>query len=236
MLHGVSERSGKLVAQTSAGDFEADFLVNCAGLQSDRVHRMCGGDDLLRIVPFRGEYFYLREAACELVKTLIYPVPDPALPFLGVHLTRTIDDHVKCGPNAVLALGREAYERFQMDPGDMASNLEFPGFHRLIKRHFSTGVSEMMRSLSKRRFLASLQELVPALELEDLEERFSGIRAQPVTINGDLVDDFVVKTTYRAAHVLSAPSPAATACLSIAMDVANIVDKNLDSGKLEARP
>jgi L-2-hydroxyglutarate oxidase len=213
---GLGERSGRQVVQTTAGDFEADALVNCAGLHADRVARLAGVDPPARIIPFRGEYHQLRADRRHLVRGLIYPVPDPQFPFLGVHLTRMIDGTVHAGPNAVLALSREGYRWSNVNLADIADFAGYPGLWRLARRHLRYGLGEVRRSLSARSFAASLARLVPAVTVADLEPCQSGVRAQAVKPSGELVDDFLIVTRQRQVHVLNAPSPAATSSLEIA--------------------
>lgn len=212
---------GGLVAETSGGRIRCRHLVACAGLHSDRVARACGVDPGIRIVPFRGEYYELRAERRSLVSNLIYPVPDPAFPFLGVHFTRRVDGSVEAGPNAVLAFGREAYRRWQVSPPDLAGTLASPGFWRLAARYWRTGAGEMWRSLSRGAFVRALQELVPELTVADVERGGAGIRAQALAPDGALVDDFVVVEHPRMLHVLNAPSPAATASLTIGAELAD---------------
>jgi (S)-2-hydroxyglutarate dehydrogenase len=200
---------------TAGGTFTTRWLVNCAGLHSDRIARLAGADTGIRIVPFRGEYHELTASARDLVRHLVYPVPDPRWPFLGVHLTRMVDGSVHVGPNAVLALGREAYER-QVDRRDLAELVAFPGLQRLARRYWRTGIEEIVRSRSRRLLFAEVRRLVPELGLEDLVPSRAGIRAQAVAADGTLLDDFAVATSPRAVHVLNAPSPAASASLAIA--------------------
>jgi (S)-2-hydroxyglutarate dehydrogenase len=198
--------------------------VNCAGLHSDRVARMAGLRPEARIVPFRGEYYELRPARSGLVRGLIYPVPDPQFPFLGVHLTRMIDGSVHAGPNAVLALRREGYRWRDISFRDLTETLSYPGFRRLARRHYRAGAAEMVRSFSRARFAASLARLVPALTAADIVRSGAGVRAQALTPSGDLVDDFLVQAAPRQVHVLNAPSPAATAAFEIARRVADDVE------------
>ena len=207
--------NGGLVLETSRGAVQSKFLINCAGLFSDRLARMAGANPDLQIVPFRGEYYTIAPQRRSLVKNLIYPVPDPALPFLGVHFTRTIDGVVEAGPNAVLALAREGYHKTDVDLHDLRETLTFPGFWIMAGKYWQTGVGEMYRSLSKRAFLKALQRLLPELALEDLQPGGSGVRAQAIATSGALVDDFVISLTTNALHVLNAPSPGATASLAI---------------------
>jgi L-2-hydroxyglutarate oxidase len=204
------------VVVTTAGEIPADVVVNCAGLHADRIAGLAGVDVPARIVPFRGEYHELRPERRYLVKGLIYPVPDPALPFLGVHLTRMIDGSVHAGPNAVLALAREGYRWSAFDLRDALDAAAYPGLWRLARRHLRYGVSEVARSLSKRRFAASLARLVPEICEDDLLPAAAGVRAQAVAPDGGLVDDFLIVRHGAQVHVLNAPSPAATSSLEIA--------------------
>jgi (S)-2-hydroxyglutarate dehydrogenase len=199
---------------TTAGEVPMDALVNCAGLHADRIARLAGAAPPVRIIPFRGEYFTIRRA--DLVRGLIYPVPDPDLPFLGVHLTRTVDGHLHAGPNAVLALAREGYRWRRINLRDLAGTAAYPGMWRLARRHLRTGVDEVRRSLSRRRFAASLARLVPGVTTEDLVPAPAGVRAQAVGRDGALLDDFLLLRHERQLHVLNAPSPAATSSLEIA--------------------
>ena len=218
-------RSATTVAHTSVGDVEADVVVNCAGLASDRVAALTGARPPVRIVPFRGEYFTLRPERAHLVRGLVYPAPDPALPFLGVHLTRGVDGSVHVGPNAVLALAREGYRRGDVSMRDMADVVTYPGFWRLAGNHARTAVDEVRRSLSPRLFAASAARLVPAVTEDDLVPAASGIRAQAVRRDGSLVDDFLIVRRERTLHVLNAPSPAATSSLEIGAHIARLVQR-----------
>lgn len=211
--------------EVATGDavLRADALVNCAGLQSDRVARLAGVVPEAAIVPFRGEYHELRPEARHLVRGLIYPVPDPDLPFLGVHLTRMLDGTVHAGPNAVLALRREGYRWTQVDARDLAEAARFPGTWRLARRYARTGLDEVRRSLSRERFAADLARLVPAITADDLVPAGAGVRAQALRRDGSLVDDFLVQSAPGQVHVLNAPSPAATSALEIARYVADRV-------------
>jgi L-2-hydroxyglutarate oxidase LhgO len=211
---------GGIVVRTTTGSFSARYLVNCAGLYSDRVARLCGADPPVHILPFRGEYYVLRPERRGLVRGLLYPVPDPDQPFLGVHFTRRISGEVEAGPNAVLAFAREGYRRSTVDPADLASMLTTPGVFPMARRFWRTGFFEMYRSLRKPVFVRSLQKLVPSIASEDLEPGGSGVRAQALAPDGRLVDDFVFAESERALHVLNAPSPAATASLAIGEYVA----------------
>jgi (S)-2-hydroxyglutarate dehydrogenase len=204
---------------TPRGEFEGDALLNCAGLHSDRIARMAGFEVSLQIVPFRGEYYKLRDDRSNLVRNLIYPVPDPSFPFLGVHFTRMISGGVEAGPNAVLALSREGYRRGQFSVKDLAGSLTFPGLWRFLVKHPRESWSEIRRSYSKGLFCRALQRLVPSLEAEDLEGGTAGVRAQAMYPNGELVQDFVFATGPGQLHVLNAPSPGATASLAIADEI-----------------
>ncbi len=204
---------------------EAKRIVNCGGLQCDLVAAMAGDSPSARIVPFRGEYFELKAEAAHLVKGLIYPVPDPDFPFLGVHLTTGIDGSVHAGPNAVLALRREGYRWRDFNAGELWATLGYKGFRHLAKRHFRQGMAEMRRSAWRPLFVAELQRLVPEIRSEDLIRAPAGVRAQAVTEDGSLVDDFLIDAVPGPSgavdlHVLNAPSPAATASLEIGAEIA----------------
>jgi L-2-hydroxyglutarate oxidase len=201
---------------TTRGEVAADVLINCAGLYADRIARLAGVDPPARIVPFRGEYYELKPQRRELVRGLIYPVPDPRFPFLGVHLTRMIDGSVHAGPNAVLATAREGYRWRRFSARDVAGILGWPGMWRMGRRHYRYGLTEVRRSLSRRRFAADLARLVPALTAADIAPAGSGVRAQAVRRDGGLVDDFLIVARPGQLHVLNAPSPAATSSLEIA--------------------
>jgi L-2-hydroxyglutarate oxidase len=222
-ITGVDSSFDGVTVRTRAGQVAADWFVNCAGLQSDRLARLAGFEPAVRIIPFRGEYFELTPEAEHLVRGLIYPVPDPALPFLGVHLTKMIGGGVHAGPNAVLALAREGYTWRDVDRHDVADSLRWPGLWRMGRRWLRTGVEEVRRSLSPARFLASLRELVPDLPDGCLVPSAAGVRAQAVRRDGALVDDFYYERGIRQVHVLNAPSPAATAALEIGRRIADEV-------------
>jgi L-2-hydroxyglutarate oxidase LhgO len=211
-----------IVLDTAQGAIHGKFMVNCGGLHCDRLARLAGAPIDLRIVPFRGEYYTIAPQRRTLVKNLIYPVPDPALPFLGVHFTRTIDGLVEAGPNAVLAFSREGYRKTDFIPTDLQETLTFPGFWRMASRYWRTGIGEMYRSYNKKAFLKALQRLLPELREDDLQPGGSGVRAQAIAYNGALVDDFVITVAGNTLHVLNAPSPGATASLAIGQI---IVDK-----------
>jgi L-2-hydroxyglutarate oxidase len=216
----VRANSGGLAVETAAGAVEARYLVNCAGLQCDRVARLCGVAPAVAIVPFRGEYYEVVPARRGLVRDLVYPVPDPRFPFLGVHFTRTVDGRLEAGPNAVPALAREGYRWRDVSARDLAAMASFPGFWRLGLRYAGTAAIEVRRSLSKRRFVAALRRLVPEIAEDDVEAAGSGVRAQAVDRCGRLVDDFRLVEGARSLHVLNAPSPAATAALAIGSSIA----------------
>jgi L-2-hydroxyglutarate oxidase len=212
---GIGRLPGQVVVKTAAGEVAADYLVNCAGLHCDRVTKLTGQKPQAKIVPFRGEFFELKPEAHHLCRGLIYPVPDAKFPFLGVHFTRTIHGGVECGPNAVLAFAREGYRKLDVNVRDLIESLTYPGFLRLVARHWRTGVGEVWRSFSKRAFVRSLQRLVPEIRSEHLEPAPSGVRAQALGRDGKLVDDFVIQTAERIVNVGNAPSPAATAALNV---------------------
>lgn len=216
----IRSEGGGHVLRTPRGEVRAERLLGCAGLHADRLARMAGLEPEVRIVPFRGEYMFLREDRASLVKGLIYPVPDPALPFLGVHLTSTVDGRVEAGPNAVPAFAREGYRFWDVKLADLADTLSFPGAWKLGARFWRHGAFEIYRSLRPAVFVRSLQRLVPSLRAEDVVEGGSGVRAQAVGRDGRLVDDFSVLRTDTAMHVLNAPSPAATASLAIGRHLA----------------
>jgi L-2-hydroxyglutarate oxidase len=210
-------------AHTSAGDFAGDFLINCAGLHCDRVAAAAGEKREARIVPFRGEYYRLKPAARRLVRHLIYPVPDPVFPFLGVHFTRMIDGGVEAGPNAVLAGAREGYTAWRVNPRDLRDALGYGGLWNFLRRHRAMAWAETRRSFSKKLFCDSLRRLVPELREDDLEPGGAGVRAQAMLPDGTLVQDFHLMARPGALHVLNAPSPAATASLAIGEHIADQV-------------
>ncbi len=218
----IVEQNNSLTLVTSAGEFSADYLVNCAGLHSDKVTRMSAGQAPAMIIPFRGEYFELKPEAWHLCNALIYPVPDPNFPFLGVHFTRMISGGVECGPNAVLAFAREGYHLTDVNAGELWETLSYPGFRKLAGRYWKMGLGEMWRSASKAAFVKALQRLIPDIRIEYLEEAPAGIRAQALAADGALLDDFAFHESARIVNVINAPSPAATSALSIAESV---VDK-----------
>jgi L-2-hydroxyglutarate oxidase LhgO len=219
----ISPGDDEVVVRAGNRRFTARILVNCAGLHSDRVAALAGARPGVRIVPFRGEYYELTEEARPLVRTLIYPVPDPRFPFLGVHFTRRIDGSVEVGPNAVLAVGREHYRGARPDWREFGSVLAHPGFRKLAVRNWRAGMSEMLNSRSTRLYARLARRLVPALRREHLIPGGAGVRAQAVDVKGNLVDDFVIETTARSVHVLNAPSPGATASMAIGRYIAGQV-------------
>ena len=209
--------------ETPVGDLHGDFVINCAGLHCDRVSELAGEKREVRIVPFRGEYYQLKAARQHLVRHLIYPVPDPKFPFLGVHFTRLIHGGIEAGPNAVLAFAREGYRKTDFNPRDLWDALTFPGLWRFIGKHQRMTWEELRRSFSRRLFCESLQKLVPEIRADDLETGGAGVRAQAMTPAGELVQDFNFVQRPRALHVLNAPSPAATASLAIGGEIAKMV-------------
>lgn len=216
--------AGGLTIETAGGaPVAASFLVNCAGLQSDRVARLAGARPEVRIVPFRGDYLELAPGAPWPVAVPVYPVPDPRFPFLGVHLTPTLDGRVEVGPNAVLALDRHGYRRGSVALADAWATLSYPGFWRLAGRHARYGAGEVWRSLNRRAFVRAVRRLAPGLGAADFVRGWSGVRAQALDRRGNLVDDFHIVRGERAVHVLNAPSPAATAALAIGREIADLV-------------
>ncbi|MER6995158.1 L-2-hydroxyglutarate oxidase [Streptomyces sp. NPDC000410] len=229
-VRAVDRRPWGVAVRTASGRIvRARALVNCAGLHCDRVARLAGDEPGMRIVPFRGEYYEL--ARPELVRGLVYPVPDPAFPFLGVHLTRGIEGGVHVGPNAVPALAREGYDWSTVHPGELGATLSWPGSWRIARRHWRYGAGELHRSLSKRAFTAAVRRLLPAVTEADLRPTAAGVRAQAVLRDGTLVDDFLIQEAPRTVHVLNAPSPAATASLPIGREVARRVLSSLAQGR-----
>ncbi len=214
-VHGMRPGKGGVTLETARGVVEARYVVNCAGLYADRVARMSGPTPEVKIVPFRGEYYTLKPKARRLCRHLIYPVPDPAFPFLGVHFTRMIDGRVECGPSAVLAFAREGYTFGTVNLRDLAETITYRGFLRLGRKHWKTGLAEMRRSLSKKYYFKSLQRLIPAIRLADLEPSPAGVRAQALTPEGELFHDFLLTETERVVNVINAASPAATASLNV---------------------
>lgn len=219
-VRGLANESGGVRILTTRQEYEADLVVNCAGLYSDKVARM-DVDPQCRIVPFRGEYYLLKPEAKRLVRHLIYPVPDPSFPFLGVHFTRRVHGAVECGPNAVLAFAREGYRKSDFCLPELLGTLGSPAFLRLALRHWKMGLGEYVRSFSKAAFVKALQRLLPDIRSQDLIPTHAGVRAQALANHGGLIDDFLIRENGRALHVCNAPSPAATACLTIGAEVAS---------------
>jgi L-2-hydroxyglutarate oxidase len=218
----IKRRAGAIELVTPRAVVRTTRIVNCAGLYSDVVARMAGAKVDVRIIPFRGEYYMIRPERQDIVRGLIYPVPDPEFPFLGVHLTRTVHGEVEAGPNAVLAFAREGYTFSTVRPGELAGTLTYSGFWQMARKYWRTGSYEMYRSLSKGAFVQALQRLVPALRPEDVTRGGAGVRAQAVSPDGSLVDDFRIVAEADAIHVLNAPSPGATASLAIGRHIAGL--------------
>lgn len=222
-VEGITSQNGRHIVRTSAGDFETPFLINCAGLYSDHIARMDGAEPAAKIIPFRGEYYELKPERRHLVKGLLYPIPNPDFPFLGVHCTRMMDGAVHLGPNAVLAFKREGYRKTDFDARELLEILRYSGFWKLALKHLGEGAREMIRSFSKTTFVRSLQRLVPAIQEEDIVPCASGVRAQAVSPEGQMIDDFLIMRSANAVHVCNAPSPAATASLEIASHIVAMV-------------
>ena len=228
-VHAARRNGRDFVLDTAAGAVTCRALVNCAGLQSDRVARACGVEPGVRIVPFRGEYAKLAPGREHLVRHLIYPVPDPRFPFLGVHFTRMVGGGIEAGPNAVLALSRHGYTWADLSPADVLDWLAFPGFWRMAGRHWRMALGEMRRAGSRRAFTAALQRLVPELNAGDVLPAEAGVRAQAVDRDGALLDDFRIERVPGMVHVLNAPSPAATASLAIGGEIATLALDSLNA-------
>jgi L-2-hydroxyglutarate oxidase len=230
----VHVRPGEIVLETARGEVHCRHLISCGGLYADRLARMCGVDPQVQIVPFRGEYYELVPERQHLVKNLIYPVPDPRFPFLGVHFTRMIKGGVEAGPNAVLALKREGYHLRNLSLVDSLEMATYGGFWRMVRKYWKTGLGELYRTLSKKAFVKALQKLIPEVRPEDLHPAGAGVRAQALDRTGALVDDFRIVETAGMIHVLNAPSPAATASISIGRTIAALAVKNFDLRPLSA--
>ena len=224
-VNGVRSFKGEVVVETDRETFSGSYLINCGGLYSDKIARLAGCEVPVRILPFRGEYFRLIPEKAKKIKRLIYPVPDPRLPFLGVHLTPTLRGEVLAGPNAVLALAREGYSWKSVNLEEVGDYLSYPGFWRMAARYWRTGFFEMARSLLKPFYAASVRNFLPCLKSSDLLPAQSGVRAQAVNAKGDLIHDFLYLQQPRAIHILNAPSPAATASLAIAKQIVTLVLK-----------
>ena len=222
---GFARRGSTTVIHTSRGPAIANYVINCAGLHSDRIAAMAGHNPAVRIVPFRGEYYDLIPERESLVRSLIYPVPDPRFPFLGVHFTRRVRGGVDAGPNAVLAFKREGYRRRDLSPRDLLGTLSYPGFWRMAAKYWRSGLDEFRRSLSKKAFAAALQRLVPEVRESDLVPGGSGVRAQALTRDGSLVDDFQFVQAEKMLHVFNVPSPAATSSIPIGRVIVDMVEK-----------
>ncbi|MBI86283.1 MAG: L-2-hydroxyglutarate oxidase [Planctomycetaceae bacterium] len=217
-------RNDSVVLKSSAGEVEAKHVINCGGLHCDRLTKLGGLRPTARIIPFRGEYYKLKPDSYHLCRNLIYPVPDPSFPFLGVHFTRMVHGGVECGPNAVLAFAREGYRRTDINPRDLIESLTYPGFVRLAWKYWRTGLGEMWRSVSKQAFVRALQRLLPEIQSDHLIAAPAGVRAQAVTPDGNMVDDFLIQREDRMIHVGNAPSPAATSSLNIAKMIVNMLE------------
>ena len=215
----IRQWEGRLTIESTAGDVTVQHAVNCAGLHCDRITKLAGQTPKSKIIPFRGEYFALRPEAYHFCRNLIYPVPDPKFPFLGVHFTRMIDGSVECGPNAVLAFAREGYLKTDVNMRDLFESLTYAGFLRLAAKYWKIGAGEIWRSISKRAFVHALQKLVPEIHADHLKSAPAGVRAQAVSPNGSMVDDFQIIDSSRVIHVCNAPSPAATSSLNIGKTV-----------------
>lgn len=224
-LQGVRRNGSWLGLITLEGEIRSRHLINCAGLQSDRIARLCGYKPGLQIVPFRGEYYELKPDKHHLVKNLVYPVPDPQFPFLGVHFTRMIHGGVEAGPNAVLAFKREGYNKYSASLRDSWATISYPGFWQLAMKHWQMGLGEFYRSFSTVAFVRALQRLMPALTQDDVIPAGAGVRAQALEKNGQLADDFRIIQDEKMIHVLNAPSPAATASISIGQTIAQMAQQ-----------
>ena len=218
-VHGINRASPQIVIETARGSIESDFAINCAGLHSDRIMRLAGDTQGLKIVPFRGEYYEIVPGRRKIVRNLIYPVADPRFPFLGVHFTRRITGGIEAGPNAVLALKREGYRKTDFNLKDALETAAFPGFWRMAARYWWNGAGEYYRSLNKGAFTRALQKLVPEIQASDLHPAGSGVRAQALDARGKLLDDFCIVPSRRMIHVCNVPSPAATASLIIGKQI-----------------
>ena len=231
---GILDRPDEVVLQTSGGDYRTKYLINCCGLHSDIVAKMMGGasangnEEEHRIIPFRGEYYKIAPERQFLVRNLIYPVPDPTFPFLGVHFTRMAKGGVEAGPNAVFAYAREGYRHTDINLGDLWRTVSFKGFWAMTGKYWQTGFGELYRSFSKSAFVHALQKLLPEIRESDLVPGGAGVRAQAVSASGALVDDFVIKQSRNTIHVLNAPSPGATASLAIGQQICEMAEKNFD--------
>ncbi len=229
-VRAIWEDQGSLVLETTQGDVQTKHLINCAGLAADRVARMMGIKPSVRIIPFRGEYYTLKDDRRDLVKGLIYPVPNPSLPFLGVHFTKRINGEVEAGPNAVLAFAREGYTKTSFKLGEFMDTLSYGGFWSMSRKFWKVGIAEMHRSFSKATFVRDLRRLLPEITPDDVVSGGAGVRAQAVNPNGSLVDDFRIEEARGAIHVLNAPSPGATSSLAIGSYIVDLASKSFELG------
>ncbi len=227
-VQNISQNGDELTVETDDENFNTRYLINCAGLYSDRVAQAAGLRPDIQIVPFRGEYYQLKPEANHLVNGLIYPVPDPAFPFLGVHFTKMVLGGVECGPNAVFAFKREGYEKYSFNLEETIETINFSGFWRLAQQHWRMGLEEYYRSFSKKAFVRGLQKLIPSIQTDHLTPASSGVRAMALRPNGEIVDDFQFATDSHQIHVLNAPSPAATAALAIGDEIVKRAQHNFN--------
>ena len=219
----INNTKNEIIVCTNKMEYKTKFLVNCSGLYSDRIAKLSGIETFSKIIPFKGEYYHLKNNAKYLIKNLIYPVPDPLYPFLGVHFTRSVHGDIEAGPNAVLAWHREGYKKFDVNLKDMLDYGLYPGFWKMVSKYWRTGLKEYTRSFFKSEFLKSLQRLVPEIKKEDIIASPCGIRAQALGIDGYLIDDFLIKKKDNMVHVINAPSPAATSCFSIGSKISGLL-------------
>jgi L-2-hydroxyglutarate oxidase len=227
-VNKIFKENNNLKIITKENTFTVKHLINCGGLESDRVAKMCNINPLVKIIPFKGEYYILKNEYRNLFTIPVYPVPDPELPFLGVHFTKTVDGTAEAGPNAVLAFKRYGYSKFSFSLKDTLDTLLYPGFWKMASRQWKTGIMEMHRSFSKRKFVSSLKKLMPAIEKEQIVTGGCGIRAQAMDKNGNLINDFKIETTKNQIHILNSPSPAATSSLAIAKTIEDIAVENFN--------
>ena len=219
-------KKNQIYIDCNNGEFSSSYLINCAGLYADRIASIAGAKLPIKIVPFRGEYYQVKPSRENLVNGLIYPVPDPAFPFLGVHFTKRIDGTVEAGPNAILALAREGYKKNNINFKDLLEIITYSGFLKLARQYWQIGMGEIYRSFSKDAFTKALQELLPEIRKDDLINGGSGVRAQAIDKNGKLIDDFSILHTERALHVCNAPSPGATSSIAIGESITNMLEKS----------
>ncbi len=214
-IKSIKTKNDLKILESNNSIFQSEFLINCAGLYSDNIAQLDNIEPELRIIPFRGEYFTIAEEKSHLVNNMIYPISDPDLPFLGIHLTKTVDNKIEAGPNAVLAFAKEGYDWSKINISEFSKTIFYSGMWKLVRKYFSTGISEMYRSLNKDVFLREILKYIPEITKKDLTPRIAGVRAQAVGKDGSLIDDFVFERKEQSLHVLNAPSPAATASLAI---------------------